>query len=88
MSSNQDETNTVKSFTVHSEPVQTESSIGDKVGQGVYGALNVIHGIGDSIRGLAIDIADFGHGSGKTIESDGRAQLKEGVRQLEGSVHR
>lgn len=45
-------------------------------------------GIGESIRGLAIDIADFGKGSGKEISEDGKAEVKQGVRKLEDSVHR
>ena len=45
-------------------------------------------GIGESIRGLAIDLADFGKGSGKTIAADGRAETKEGVKQMESSLHR
>ena len=45
-------------------------------------------GIGETIRGLAIDIVDFGKGSGKTIAADGKEETKEGVRQIEGSLHR
>ena len=45
-------------------------------------------GIGETIRGFAIDIADFGKGSGKTIAADGKAETKEGVRQMEGSLRR
>jgi hypothetical protein len=45
-------------------------------------------GIGETIRGIAIDIADFGKGSGKTIAADGKAETKEGVTQMEGSLHR
>ena len=45
-------------------------------------------GIGETIRGFAIDIADFGKGSGKTIAADGKAETQEGVRQMEGSLHR
>jgi len=45
-------------------------------------------GIGETIRGLAIDLADLGKGSGKTIAADGKAETKEGVRQFEGSAHR
>ncbi len=45
-------------------------------------------GIGESIRGLAIDLADFGKGSGKTIAADGRAETEEGVKQMESSLHR
>jgi len=45
-------------------------------------------GIGESVRGLAIDIADLGHGSGKTIATDGKAEAKEGVKLVEDSLHR
>lgn len=45
-------------------------------------------GIGDSLRGAAIDIADFGHGSGKTIAADGKAQAKEGAKLVGDSLHR
>jgi hypothetical protein len=45
-------------------------------------------GIGEAIRGLAIDIADFGKGSGKEIEDDGKAEVKQGVRKVEESLHR
>ncbi|KAH9165120.1 hypothetical protein EDB89DRAFT_2077225 [Lactarius sanguifluus] len=84
------DTHTVKSFTdtEHTEEFREESSIGKKVGEGVYGALNIVHGIGESIRGLAIDIADLGKGSGKDIAEDGKAEVKQGVRKLEESVHR
>ncbi|KAI9438668.1 hypothetical protein H4582DRAFT_2076302 [Lactarius indigo] len=81
-------THTVKSFTEHTEEVREESSVGKKVGEGVHGALNIVHGIGESIRGLAIDLADFGKGSGKDIAEDGKAEVKQGVRKLEESVHR
>lgn len=87
MSSHHQDTHTVKSFTEHTDVVHEESSIGKKVGEGVYGALNIVHGIGESIRGLAIDIADFGKGSGKGISEDGKAEVKQGVRKLEDSVH-
>jgi len=42
-------------------------------------------GIGESVRGLAIDIADLGHEleSGKTIAADGKAEEKEGVKLVE-----
>ncbi|KAI0289409.1 hypothetical protein B0F90DRAFT_852491 [Multifurca ochricompacta] len=88
MSANHEETNTVKSFSVHSDAVHEDTSVGKKVGQGVFGALNVVHGIGEAIRGLAIDIADFGNGSGKSISEEGKAEVKEGVKQMESSVHR
>ncbi len=45
-------------------------------------------GIGESVRGLAIDIADLGHGSGKTIAADGKAEAKEGIKLVEDSLHR
>jgi hypothetical protein len=45
-------------------------------------------GIGESVRGLAIDIVDLGHGSGKTIAEDGKAERKEGVKLVEDSLHR
>lgn len=85
-----EDTHTVKSVTgsEHAEEVREESSIGKKVGEGVHGALNIVHGIGESLRGLAIDIADLGKGSGKDITEDGRAEIKQGVRKLEESVHR
>jgi hypothetical protein len=44
-------------------------------------------GIGESVRGLAIDIADFGKGSGKSIAADGKAEAREGVKQVEDSLH-
>ncbi|KAF8474445.1 hypothetical protein DFH94DRAFT_695511 [Russula ochroleuca] len=59
---------------------QGDTSIGTKVGEGVSGAMKLIHGIGESVRGLAIDIADFGKGSGKAIAADGKAEAKEGLR--------
>lgn len=88
MSSHHEDIHTVKSFTEHTDVVHEESSVGKKVGEGVHGALNIVHGIGESIRGLAIDIADFGKGSGKEISEDGKAEVKQGVRKLEDSVHR
>jgi len=45
-------------------------------------------GIGETIRGLAIDLADLGKGPGKTIAADGKAETKEGRRQIEDSLHR
>ena len=45
-------------------------------------------GIGESVRGLAIDIADLGHGSGKSIVADGKAETKEGVKLVDDSLHR
>lgn len=44
-------------------------------------------GIGETVRGFAIDVADLGHGSGKTIAADGRAEAKEGVKLVGDSVH-
>ena len=45
-------------------------------------------GIGETIRGLAIDLADLGKGSGKTIAEDGKVETKEGIRQVENSLRR
>jgi hypothetical protein len=47
-------------------------------------------GIGETIRGLAIDLADFGKGSGngKRIADDGKAETQEGIRQVENSLRR
>jgi hypothetical protein len=45
-------------------------------------------GIGETIRGFAIDVADLGKGSGKAIAADGKAETKEGVRQIEDGVYR
>lgn len=45
-------------------------------------------GIGEAIRGFAIDAADLGKGSGKTIAEDGREEAKDGVKQVEGSLRR
>jgi hypothetical protein len=39
-------------------------------------------GIGEIIRGGIIDIADLGNGSGKTIAEDGKAEVREGTREL------
>ncbi|KAI0277927.1 hypothetical protein BGY98DRAFT_976754, partial [Russula aff. rugulosa BPL654] len=61
----------------------SHDSIGARVGEGISGAMKLIHGIGESVRGLAIDIADLGHGSGKTIAADGKAEAKEGVKLVE-----
>lgn len=88
MSSHHEDTHTVKTFTEHTDVVHDESSLGTKVGEGVHGALNIVHGIGESIRGLAIDLADFGKGSGKGISEDGKAEVKQGVRKVEESLHR
>ena len=44
--------------------------------------------MGESVRGLAIDIADLGKGSGKAIAADGKEETREGVKQVEGSLHR
>jgi len=88
MSSQDEDTHTVKSFTEHTDVIHHESSVGTKVGEGVHGAMNIVHGIGESIRGLAIDIADFGKGTGKGISEDGKAEVKQGVRKVEGSIHR
>jgi len=66
----------------------SHDSIGARLGEGVSGAMKLIHGIGESVRGLAIDIADLGHGSGKTIATDGKAEAKEGVKLVEDSLHR
>jgi len=63
-------------------------SVGSRIGEGVSGAMKLIHGIGESVRGLAIDIVDLGHGSGKTIAEDGKAERKEGVKLVEDSLHR
>lgn len=45
-------------------------------------------GIGETIRGLVIDVADFGKGSGKQIAEDGKVEAREGIRQMEGSIRR
>ena len=45
-------------------------------------------GIGETIRGHAIDLADLGKGPGKTISEDGKVETKEGVRQVENSLYR
>jgi hypothetical protein len=45
-------------------------------------------GIGESVRGAAIDIVDLGHGgSGKAIAADGKAEAKEGAKLVGDSVH-
>ena len=47
-------------------------------------------GIGETIRGLIIDVADLGKGSGsgKQIAEDGKVEAREGIRQVEGSIRR
>jgi hypothetical protein len=45
-------------------------------------------GFGETIRGLVIDLADLGKGSGKTISEDGKAETKEGAKQVESSLRR
>ncbi len=50
--------------------------------------MHLLLGIGETVRGLAIDIADLGRGSGKTIAADGKAEAKEGVKLVEDSLHR
>ena len=45
-------------------------------------------GVGETIRGLAIDVVDLGKGSGKTIVEDVKAETKEGVKQVESSLRR
>ena len=47
--------------------------------------MRFVIGVGETIRGLAIDVADLGKGSGKTIAAEGKAETKEGVRQIEES---
>lgn len=90
MSPHHEDTHTVASFTgtEHTEKVHEEPSIGKKLGDGVHAAYNIVHGIGESLRGMAIDVADFGKGSGKEIAEDGKAEAKQGVRTLEGSLRR
>ncbi|KAH9962926.1 hypothetical protein BC827DRAFT_1266732 [Russula dissimulans] len=90
MPSNHEESNSAKNYTAHTEVVQQDTSIGGKVGQGVSGVMKVIHGIGESIRGQAIDIADLGKGStsGKTIAAEGKAETQEGLKEVGSSAHR
>ncbi|KAH9981640.1 hypothetical protein BJV74DRAFT_854462 [Russula compacta] len=80
--------NTAKSATVHTTVVQDDTSIGARIGQVVSGGAKVVHGIGEAIRGFAIDVADLGKGSGKTIAEDGRAEAREGVKEAESSLRR
>jgi len=89
MSSDNEGTDTAKSYTaVPTNDVQQGDSIGTKIGQGFSGAMKVIHGMGESIRGMAMDMADFGKGSGKSIAADGKAETQEGVKQVESSLGR
>jgi hypothetical protein len=44
--------------------------------------------MGESIRGMAIDLADFGKGSGKSIAADGKEETKEGIKQVGSSLGR
>ncbi|KAI9509026.1 hypothetical protein F5148DRAFT_1190694, partial [Russula earlei] len=61
---------------------KTISGIGGKAA----GAVNVIHGAGEIIRGEVLEAADRGRGVGKgsAIAAAGRDEVERGLRKLEG----
>ncbi|KAI0262512.1 hypothetical protein BC834DRAFT_971888 [Gloeopeniophorella convolvens] len=63
----------------------TTGSAGTSMGEKLSGMGNVVHGAGDVIRGYAIDMAECGHGSGKVIAGEGKAEVERGFSKIHGT---
>ncbi|KAI0692921.1 hypothetical protein C8T65DRAFT_730415 [Cerioporus squamosus] len=66
------------------------TSIGGGLGSAVRGAFETVQGVGNNIRGNAMDFVDSATGTGPrhSTEADiGRRQTEEGVQRMEAGSH-